>query len=180
MTKDDIEKKLICFGISRVSVSLIIRHLSYSIVKYFSSDYMKIPKSPEEVEHFTSLFLETHGFPKCLGATDGTHNEVIEPRYHYPDYINRKGYTSINVQGAYDYKYCFMDVVFKWPGSVHDAGIFLNFSLNKILKDGRVSSCAKRIVPNRAPVPVFFVMRRSNIPFSSVYDKRVFRGWEKR
>ena len=56
---------------------------------------MKIPKSPEEVEHFTSLFLETHGFPKCLGATDGTHNDVIEPRYHYPDYIHRKGYTSV-------------------------------------------------------------------------------------
>ena len=136
---------------------------------------MKIPKSPEEVEHFTSLFLETHGFPKCLGATDGTHNEVIEPRYHYPDYINRKGYTSINVQGAYDYKYCFV----KWPGSVHDAGIFLNFSLNKILKDGSVVMC-KTYCSKQSSSTCFFVMGRSNIPFSSVYDKRVFRGWEKR
>ena len=61
------------FGISRASVSLIIRRISYSIVKYHSSDYMKVSKSPQEVEHFTSLFMETHGFPQCLGAIDGTH-----------------------------------------------------------------------------------------------------------
>ena len=71
------------FGISRVSVSLIIRRVSYSIVKYLSSDYMKVPKSPEEVEHSTSLFLETHGILQCLGAIDGTHIKVIEPRHNY-------------------------------------------------------------------------------------------------
>ena len=67
------------FGMSRASVSLIIRRVSYSIVKYLSSDYMKVPKSPEEVEHSTSLFLETHGFPQCLSAIGGTHIEVTEP-----------------------------------------------------------------------------------------------------
>ena len=40
---------------------------------------MKVSKSPEEVEHSSSLFLETHGFPQCLGTIDKTHIEVKEP-----------------------------------------------------------------------------------------------------
>ena len=162
------------FGIFRASASLIIRRLSYSIVKYLSSDYMKVPKSPEEVEHSTSLIIDTHGFPQCLGSINGTHTEVIELQHHYTDYINRTGYTSINAQAVCDYKYCFMDVVVKWPRSVHDARIFQNSSLHNMLKDGTVSLCAKRIVPNRDPAPVFLV-GRSSIPSSSICDERVFR-----
>ena len=43
------------FGISRASVSLIIRHVSNSIVKYLFSDYIKVPKSPKVVEHILKL-----------------------------------------------------------------------------------------------------------------------------
>ena len=53
-----------------------------------------------------------------------------------------------------DFKYCFMDLVVKWPGSVYGARIFQNSSLNKMLKDGTVLPCEKRIVPNRDLVPV--------------------------
>ena len=49
-----------------------------------------------------------------------------------------------------------MDVVVKWPGSVHDARIFQNSSLNKMVKDDTVLPCVKVIVSNRNPVPFFF------------------------
>ena len=120
------------FGISRASVSVIIQRVFYSIVKYLSSDYMKVAKSTTKVEHSTSLFLDT-GFPRCLSTIDGTHIGKA-----YWNYTNRKGYTSISVQAACDYSYCFMDVVVKWAGSVHDARIFQNSSLNKMVKDGTV------------------------------------------
>ena len=55
------------------------------MVKYIFSDYMKVPKSPEEVEHSAFLFLEFHGFSQCLGAIDRMHIEVIEPEHHYSD-----------------------------------------------------------------------------------------------
>lgn len=61
-------------------MSLIIWHRSYLMVKYIFSDYMKVPKSPEEVSAF--LFLEFHGFSQCLGAIDRMHIEVIEPEHH--------------------------------------------------------------------------------------------------
>lgn len=63
-------------------MSLIIWHRSYLMVKYIFSDYMKVPKSPEEVEHSAFLFLEFHGFSQCLGAIDRMHIEVIKPEHH--------------------------------------------------------------------------------------------------
>ena len=72
-------------------------------------------------------------FPQCIGVIDVTYVEIAEPSEHYSEFINKKGYFSLNVQVVCDYKYCFQDVVVKWPGSVYNAKIFLNSSINGML-----------------------------------------------
>ena len=84
-----------------------------------------------KVKELVNKFLEIHGFPQRIGAINCTHIQIKEPNEHYSDYINRKTYYSINVQVDCDYRYCFLDLVVKWPGSVHESRKFLTLQLIK-------------------------------------------------
>lgn len=43
-------------------------------------------------------FEESSRFPKTIGAIDGTHIRIDAPKENPADYINRKGFHSIQLQ----------------------------------------------------------------------------------
>ena len=61
------------------------------------------------------------------------------------------------MQAACDYRYCFFDVVVKWPGSVHDARIFANSRLNGCLRDGSIPRRARKVLNDEDTMGVFLL-----------------------
>ena len=92
--------------------------------KYLGDTYIKHPATEQEVQTSVVDFVARTGFPQCIGVVDGTDIPLQKPTDNPSTFINRKGYYSLNVQACVDYRYCFFDVVIKWPGSVHDARVF--------------------------------------------------------
>ncbi|CAB4032882.1 nuclease HARBI1, partial [Paramuricea clavata] len=149
-----LQKVANAFGIARCTASVVIRRVTQIISYVMGRSYIKLPETEDAVKFLVTEFYKIHGFPQCLGAADGTHVPIKRPQENSTDFINRKGRHSINVQACADYKYCFLDVVIKWPGSVHDARRFANLSLNQKLRDGTISSCPRVVVENEDPVPI--------------------------
>ena len=77
------------FGISRASISGIIRRVFYAVTTFVRPKPVRLPTTEVEAQELTDGYLEAHGFPQCIGAIDGTHTEITEPSEHYSDFINR-------------------------------------------------------------------------------------------
>lgn len=56
----------------------------------------------------------------------------------------------------------FFDVVIQWPGSVHDARMFSNSSLNLHFRNGTIPPCERDIVESEQPVGVCIL---GDLPF---------------
>lgn len=73
---------------------------------------------------FEREFRQLHDFPGVIGAIDGSHIPISAPTESPENYINRKGFHSIILQGICDYKLRFIDVFTGICGSVHDARVW--------------------------------------------------------
>ena len=103
-------------------------------------NYINVPQNQHEVQEKIEGFKSRAGFPQVVAAVDGCHVPVIGPRQSPDDYVNRKGFHSLILQGLVDCNYLFLDICVGWPGKVHDARVFKNSSLFALC-------CARAFLP---------------------------------
>ena len=149
-------KVSISFARGKATVSNIICRVTAVILEKLTK-YVVLPKTKEEVEEHARNLYSRYGFCQCLGAVDGTHIKIKRSVDNPTDNVNRKGNFILNCQGTVGYKYCFIDVLIKWPGSVNDARMFGNSALNAMFKDGTIPKCERIIVGGEPAVPVCII-----------------------
>ncbi|XP_066928363.1 putative nuclease HARBI1 [Clytia hemisphaerica] len=94
-------------------------------------ELIKFPTEKDDVERTSAQFFERFGFPQVIGCVDGTHIPIKQPTEVPHDYFSYKMYYSLNCQAICDAYGRFIDVEIKWPGSVHDARVFANSTVQK-------------------------------------------------
>ena len=89
------------------------------------ADFIKFPTG-QHIREVIEKFEEKRNFPGVLGAIDGCHIPIKGPQNHHEQYINRKGFHSVQLQVICDPYLKFVDVFCGYPGSVHDARVYRN------------------------------------------------------
>lgn len=124
-------------GISKASISRIVRDVSISLVKR-SPSYIKLPNNETAITNSMFDFSRICGFPNVIGAIDGTHVGIKSPSFEENVFVNRKNYHSINTMAVCDAKLKFINLIAKWPGSSHDSFVWNNSILCQLFENKKI------------------------------------------
>ena len=67
-------------------------------------NFVKFPSTRAERDEIKQGLFRVGGFPCAIGSIDGTHVRITAPHDNEPDFVNRKGYHSINVQAICNHR----------------------------------------------------------------------------
>jgi hypothetical protein len=102
-----------------------IIHKVTNLIAQLRPYFIRLPQNRNEINKIHNKFYDIAGFPNVLGAIDCTHIKIQSPGGEHGElYRNRKTWFSINTQATCNADLKFMDIVARWPGSVHDSTIF--------------------------------------------------------
>ena len=89
-------------GVDKSTVSRTVRDVSLALNKR-RNQFIKWPSLNNEIEKMKNNFFLQAGFPSVIGCVDCTHIRIQAPHHNENNYVNRKRYHSINVQGICDH-----------------------------------------------------------------------------
>ncbi|XP_068728205.1 putative nuclease HARBI1 [Montipora capricornis] len=79
------------------TVSRVVRRVTLALASKVN-DFVKFPTTANERVEIKHGLFRVGGFPSAIGCIDGTHVRIKAPSQNEPDFVNRKGFHSVNVQ----------------------------------------------------------------------------------
>ncbi|XP_054836342.1 uncharacterized protein LOC129330336 [Eublepharis macularius] len=141
------------FGLGLSTVSDAVLEVCFAIEKELLSKTVCLGDEVGKImDGFAAL-----GFPHCVGAIDGTHIRIGQPRGKPDQYGNRKNYSSILLQGTVDHTGRFVDAEVGWSGKNHDAFVFRNSALCAAMDTGAFVPGNPSLTVNGVSVPPLMI-----------------------
>lgn len=118
------------YGVSESSVCNIVPAVSDKIAA-LRERFIRMPATDDEIEQNKRAFFNVAGMPAIIGAIDGALVKIQEVggSQNKTIFYCRKQYYAINTQIICDSNAKVLDIVARWPGSIHDETVFLNSNI---------------------------------------------------
>ena len=120
-------------GVHQSTVSKVVTFVTTRVTAKVSS-WIKFPHTEQDILQALEDWQNVNHFPGVIGVIDCTHIRIEKPGRHGDEYINRKGWPSINVQATCNAQEMFTSVDASWPGSVHDTRVWKNSTIREVVQ----------------------------------------------
>ncbi|XP_048515101.1 putative nuclease HARBI1 isoform X2 [Athalia rosae] len=110
------------FNVGRATAVRAVRRVTHALFER-APNFIQWPLGNRAIDVIRG-FEVSSGFPKTIGAIDGTYISIDAPKVIPADYVNRKGYHSVQLQLVCDHRSLLTHCYVGHPGSVHDRRVF--------------------------------------------------------
>ncbi|XP_025060606.1 protein ANTAGONIST OF LIKE HETEROCHROMATIN PROTEIN 1-like [Alligator sinensis] len=140
------------FGVGKSTAGSAIREVCTAIRKVLAPRFLGLFNPQEVINGFAHM-----GFPNCIGVINSIHIPILCPPHRSSEYMNRKGFFSIGLQGLVDHCGRFTHITAGWSGKMHDARVFRNSSLVPLMRRGDFAGDASSIEINGVTIPPLII-----------------------
>lgn len=95
--------------------------------------WVHFPSTEAEFNEAKRLWSRRYKFPCAIGAVDCSLFPIKKPSIQGDEYVCRKNVPALNVQATCDANEMFTSIDCTWAGSVHDARIWRNSGVQRLL-----------------------------------------------
>ena len=121
------------FGVSVSFVCNCIKEVCEAIRRHFLK-VIRFPTGIELLQVIQEFENKWYTYPNI---------PILAPKEDHKEYVNQKGFHSVQMQAVVDSRYLFRNVVVGWPGSVHDSRVLSNSTVFRKGVDGSLFNGVK-------------------------------------
>lgn len=136
------------FRVAHNTICNIIPETCNAIVTAFASTHVRLPDTQEKWLEVAHEFEERWNFPHCIGAIDGKHIRITNPKLAGSHFYNYKKFFSMVLMGVVDAQYRFMYIDVGAVGSESDGGVWAKTQLSGMLQDNEANLPQPTTLPN--------------------------------